>query len=87
MLIFYPPRKQGGLIGRRKIAVINGRLNMIKMKEEFERIHREIAELQIAIMDQAGKDLQQVSSMAYQISREYGEISRRIAAIEKKIKI
>ena len=57
------------------------------MKEEFERIHREIAELQIAIMDQAGKDLQQVSSMAYQISREYGEISRRIAAIEKKIKI
>jgi NTP pyrophosphatase (non-canonical NTP hydrolase) len=57
---------------------------MMKVKEEFERLHREIAELQQAIMDQAGKDRQQVSSMAYQLSREYGEISRRIAKLEGK---
>jgi hypothetical protein len=54
-------------------------------KDEFERVHREILELQRAIMDQTGKDRQQISAISYEISRQYGEISRRINIIEGQL--
>jgi hypothetical protein len=58
---------------------------MMKFKDEFERVHREIIELQRSVMDQAGKDRQQTSAISYEISRQYGDISRRLQSLETKV--
>jgi hypothetical protein len=58
---------------------------IMNFKDEFERLHREINLIKMAINIESERDRKQISAKDYEVARHYGEISRRLQTLETKV--